>query len=1170
MTRTWSLIRLVIWVLTIAAAAGLYVAVQAQSPQVSPDLYAGLQWRNIGPFHGGRISAVAGVIGRAGTFYMGTPQGGVWKTTSAGVTWDPIFDDVTDAEGIGAIQVAPSDPNIVYVGTGDSVGGPSGNGMYRSSDAGKTWKHIGLEEALKINKLVVDPKDPNLVLASATGDATGGGSGVYRSTDGGQTWQNVLKPEGGVGTRDLEYAFDVPTVIFAATQGTSAARGGAGPPAGGAAAAGGAAPAANPARLFRSTDEGKTWAEIKSLPTYPGRISVAVAMHTNGQRIYVVGNAIDNGSGVYRSDDGGTTWKHVGNGESRVSNGQGNYGSGVWVDSQSPDIVYVASVPLYRSTDGGNTFTVFKGAPGGEDYHCMWIDPTNGQRMLLGADQGASVTLDGGETWSIWYNQPVGQFYHVWTDTRYPYWVMGAEQDTGALMTRSRGDYGRINLFDWLPLPSSEFGTVTSDPLHPEILYGVGYGAGQGGSTLIKINMASGQWGNVAPNFGADSTKYRASRDFWKRFDTAFEPTAMYVGYQCLLVTRDGAKTWTAFSPDLTTAKGQPLGPCGAPLPPAPAPAAAAGAGRRAAPATGGAPAAPAAPAGGGRGGGAGASIADFSLSTVRKGVIWTVSSNGQIYNTMDGGLHWTNVSNITDAPASVSFSTIEAGHHDVGTAYLAGRAGGQRGGAAGGAATADTNAPLIWRTHDGGRTWTKIVDGLPGDQRTGSHVNVVREDPKQKGLLFAGTETTVYVSLDDGAHWQLLRQNLPSTSIRDLVFHTDDHMNDVVIATYGRSFWVLDDMSPLRDLAAKAQAIAAAPAYLFKPGDAIRARLSANWDQPINRELPHAPNPPYGAIIYYYLSQPPRGEVTLKIFDAAGHLCRTISSTPPPPIQGALYTDYWLATPESRSLPTSVGMHRVNWDLRYDDPPAFSHDLQNQMDGAEGLTTPGPHGPQALPGTYTLKLMVDGVVYEQTVVVHNDPRVGESPAVMSALRAQHALTQLAYQGAKAAYGGNDEVAAIRAELAALRRGQLAEDVATQATALDATLGTFGGTSGGRGGRGAGGGGFGAGGRGGAQTAPNGVTSFITLNGTFNSLISVMQVGLDMGPTRAQIDTWESGCKTYNATVAAWKKAQVEELAAFNAVLTKAHLPALTVTPTKLTVQGCMFKPPATGTAKRP
>jgi photosystem II stability/assembly factor-like uncharacterized protein len=1111
-----------------------YAVAQAPPIPISPNLYEGLRWRNIGPFHGGRISAVTGVIGEAGTFYVGAPQGGVWKTTSAGATWYPIFDQVTEADSIGAIQAAPSDPNIIYVGTGDSVRGSDGTGMYKSTDAGKTWKHIGLKETTKINKLVVDPKDPNIVLASTTADPAGAG-GVYRSSDGGKTWENVLKPQGVNGTRDLEYSFDMPNVIFAATQGTGGRGFGAGP------AGRGGASAVEPAKLFKSTDEGRTWTQITTLPSYPGRISVAIAMHTKGQRIFVVGNAIENGSGVYRSDDGGATWKHVGNGEARVANGQGNYGSGVWVDSQNPDIVYVVSVPLYRSTDGGNTFTIFKGSPGGEDYHYVWIDPTNGQRMLVGCDQGATVTLDGGKTWSTWYNQPIGQIYHVSTDTHYPYWVIGAEQDTGAVMTRSRGDFGQINVFDASPLPSSEFGTITADPLHPEIIYGVGYGAGQGGSGLIKINMATGQFGNVAPNFGADSTKYRQVRDFWKRFDTAFEPSAMYVGYQCLLVTRDGAMTWSAFSPDLTTAKDQPTIACGTPAPPPPVPAA----GETPNP-------------GPGRGGAAPA-IADFSLSTAKKGVVWTVSSNGQIYNTMDAGRHWTNVTNVTDLPANAAFNIIEAGHHDAGTAYIAAtRAGG------GGAAPSTLNAPLIWRTHDGGQTWTKIVTGLPSDERNGSWVNVVREDTQQKGLLFAGTETTVYVSFDDGDHWESLRQNLPSTSIRDLVAHTDDHMNDLVIATYGRGFWVLDDMSPLRELAAKTQAIASAPAYLFKPGDAIRARIDANWDQPINREEPNAPNAPYGAIIYYHLSRPPAGEMTLQVFDAAGKLVRTISSTPPPPIRGALYTDSWVASPESRALAVNPGMHRINWDLRYDDPPSFSQDLQNQMNAIEGLVTPGPHGPHALPGTYTLKLNVDGQTYTQTLLVHNDPRSGESAAMMTALRAQNKLTQLAYQAMKDTSAGNDEVAAIRKQIAALTAGNapadLAADLKKEASALDAKLAPFGGAAGGRGGRGgAGGGGGGFGGRGGAPTAPGAVTSFTTLNGTFGSLVSLMQVGLDMAPTQAQIDTWESGCKTFNETVAAWSKMQSGDLAAFNGLLTKRNLPGLTITPTKLLAQTCTF-----------
>lgn len=1122
------------------ALAGAVCLVSGVAAQVNPDLYSGLQWRNIGPFHGGRVSAVTGVIGQPGVFYLGAPAGGVWKTTSAGVTWYPIFDQFKNVSGIGAIQVAPSDPNVIYVGTGDSVSGPSGDGMYKSTDAGKTWTHVGLEETTKINRILIDPHDPNIVVASTQGDAQRDGRGIYRTTDGGRTWQNTLKPENANGTRDLAYAFDMPDLMFATSQGSGGRGfGGGGARGGGARGRGaGAAPAPpNGTALFKSTDQGRTWAKVESLPAYNGRISVTVAMHTSGRRLYVIGGAMDGGSGLYRSDDQGATWQHMAGDDRRISNGQGGYSSGVAVDPQNPDVVYTVATAVYKSTDGGQTFICFKGAPGGEDPHVMWVDPTNGQRMFFGFDQGPAVTLDGGQTWSGYYQIPISQVYHVSTDTRYPYWVLASQQDTGSVMERSRSDQGMITVVDWSPLPSSEFGTVTADPLHPTTVYGVGYGNAQGGG-LIKINLDTGQWGNVAPTFGADGAKYRAGRDFGKEFDTAFDPQALYVGYQCLLVTRDGGQTWKAFSPDLTTAKGAPTVACGEPPPPPPAPAR----GRGAGPAAGG----------GGRGRGRGASISDFDISTVKKGVFWTVSSNGQIYNTMDGGLHWTNVSNIPDVPANTTFNTIDVGPADVGTAYVSGRIGGGRGGAAN-AGSVDTDVPLIWRTHDGGKTWTKIVTGLPSDERTGSWVNVVRADPRQRGLLFCGTETTVYVSFDDGDHWQSLQRNLPTTSIRDMVFHTHDHMNDLVVGTYGRGFWVLDDMSPLRDLAQQAQQIAAGPAYLFKPGDAIRARVSSNWDQPMNPEMPHAPNPPYGALIYYNLSQSPKGEIKLQIFDAAGQLVRTISSIPPPAITARLaYPDYWVMPPEDRALATTVGMHRINWDLRYDDPPGFNQDLVNQMNVAPGLVTPAPHGPRALPGTYTLKLLVDGKTYTQTLVVRNDPRVGQSAAVMNALRAQHRLIMRAYQGMKDSYAGDEEVAAIRAEVTALDGRHPPADVATAAKALDTKLGTFGGATAGRGGRG---GGFGRGGRGGG--ASGGVTSFRSLNSTFNTLVELNHNGLDMAPTQAQIDTWASVCKEYNATVTAWKAMQSKDLAAFNALLTKNHVQPLTVTPTKLGAVAC-------------
>ncbi|HSY37386.1 MAG TPA: hypothetical protein VK814_16660 [Acidobacteriaceae bacterium] len=1083
--------------------------------QVNPNLYLGLQWRNVGPFHGGRISSVTGVIGEPGTFYFGSPQGGIWKTTSAGVTWFPIFDQETSVDSVGAIQVAPSNPEIVYAGAGDPIGGSLGNGMWKSTDAGKTWQHIGLEDTVKITNILVDPTDPSLVIVSALGDATHHGGGVYRSTDGGQSWTPVLKTADYDGARDLQYAFDDPSVMLAATQGTNDGRGGAdnrGP-----------RPKAKPAQVFKSTDGGQTWTQIK-IPPFEGRVAVAIAMHTKGQRMFIVGNTIEHGSGLYRSDNGGVTWQHMAGKDIRISNGQGSYSSGVFVDSQNPNIVYTMSTAMYRSTDGGVSFEPFKGAPGGEDYHKLWIDPTNGKRMLVGSDQGASVTLDNGKTWSLWYTQAISQVYHVASDNQYPYKIMAAQQDTGAVEISSRGNWGQVNFTDWSPVPSSEFGVVTPDPKDPNIIYGVGYGPGGGGSGLIKINMLTGQWENVAPNFGSDSTRYTADRDFQKKFDTAFDPSALYVAYQCLLVTHDGAHSWTAASPDLTTAKGAPQVACGTSKPKT-----------QEKPAEG-APPPPPEP-----------SITDFSISRVTRGVVWTVSSNGQIYNTMDHGKVWNNVSNITDVPAHMTFNTIETGH-DVNTAYVAGRISARRGTTL--PASEDANLPFIWRTTDGGKSWSSIVNGLPRDERTGSWVNSLRVDPGQPGLLFAGTETTVYVSFDNGDHWQSLRQNLPTTSIRDLNVHTDHHQNDLIIGTYGRGFWVLDDITPLRQIAANALAVSSSSTYLFKPEDAIRARINSNWDQPFSIEVPHVPNVPYGAIVDYYLSRQPQGPIQLQVFDAHGTLVRTMSSTLPPSIDDADYPHYWVATPESRALSTHVGLNRINWNLYYEDPPALRHDLENQMNMVPGSATPGPHGPQVIPGVYTLKLTVDGQVYTRDVTVVNDPRVGQSPELMAALRTQNKLTLLSVQGMEQSYAGHEEVNAVKSQLQTLMQGSLPADVAAQAKTLDASLTKIGGA-------------MPVAGSGDARRGPpdpKALQSFFDLNNAYNSMVSMIQVGLDMAPTPTQIATWKSDCANYNRTLTAWDGMQ-PQIADFNAVLAKNNLEKIALAPSKLTSASCSFGP---------
>ncbi|MGH9418063.1 MAG: WD40/YVTN/BNR-like repeat-containing protein [Terriglobales bacterium] len=1093
------------WV--VFAWLGLSVAALAQ---VNPQLYAGVQWRNIGPWHGGRIASVAGVIQQPGVYYAGLPQGGIWKTTSAGVTWFPIFDQVRSVEGIGALAVAPSDPNIVYAGTGDATAGGNGDGIWKSTDAGKTWSHIGLEDTVKIDKIFVDPQDANLVLASTLGDEAHHGGGIYRSTDGGQTWSNVLNPAGYGGTRDLEGAYDVPKVMFAATMGQGAAR--FGPPTPGAKTL--------PAEVFKSTDEGLTWTQLTGVPVMNDRIVISVAQNTNAQRLYILGGRYQGGSGLIRSDDGGASWRHMAASDTRIV-GSG-YTAGVFTDTKNPDVVYTNSTAVYRSSDGGNSFTVFKGAPGGEDYHRMWIDPLDHNRMMIGADQGATVSLDGGKTWSLWYHEPFAQLYHVNTTNSYPYWVVGSQQDTGAVMTRDRSDWGEINVTDWSPFPSSEFGPITPDPVHPKIFYGVGYGPG-GGSGLIKINMATRQWESINPNFGVRAADYRTAGDVWKKFDTRFDPSALYVAYQCLLVTHNGGQSWSDASPDLTTAKGAPRVACGTPPPPSAAP-----------------------PSRFNRG----SAIVDFSISKAQKGVIWTVSTNGQIYNTVDGGKVWTNVSNVPDVPANFAFNTIAAGL-TPGSAYVSGRLGGRRS-TVYQTATEDGNTPWIWRTGDGGRSWTKIVAGLPSDQRSGSWVNVVLPDPQQPGLLFCGTESAVYASFDDGGHWQSLQRNMPTISIQDMVFHTYNHMSDLVIATYGRGFWIMDDTTPLRALAAHAATIAAAsPAYLFQPGDAIRARKNVNWDQPFNPEEPHSANPPYGALIYYYLSQPPSGTITLDVYDAHGSLVHSESSVAPPPVADAHYPDYWLSPPQDRSLASTAGMHRVNWDLLYNDPPAFQTDLENQMNMVEGSVTAGPHGPQVIPGEYTLKLTVDGHVYSRTLTVINDPRVGQGPQVMADLQKQNELNMDAYHAMQGAYAGHAAVAEAQTQVSALGQANPPAEVASQAKVIEAKLAAIGGRSP------AAGGGFR---RGGPAPKPGQLESFVEENNAFNALVSIVQVGMDMAPTPAQIATWENDCRHYNQTATAWNQMKTHTLVAFNQLLNQNHLQPIAVSSKPMEDPSCSVK----------
>jgi photosystem II stability/assembly factor-like uncharacterized protein len=1038
---------------------------EGPGPVASP-LLAGLRWRNLGPFRGGRVAAVTGVIGQPGVYYIGLPAGGVWKTTSAGETWFPVFDSITVASSVGSIEAAPSDPSVIYVGMGDMITGGSineGNGVYKSTDAGRTWQHLGLDDTKQIPSILVDPHDPNLVLLAAQGNVhqKSDARGVFRSTDGGKTWTKTLYVNDSTGIQKITWAADHPEIMLATTVAHYTPPT---PPQNRVGSGGGPGGSTGPTNtaLYKSTDQGLTWHEITGggLPRLFGRTSVAVAMHTNAQRMFLIGNF-----GLYRSDDGGTSWRRMDAADRRIANGQGGYNCGVYVDPQDPDVVYTINTSSYKSTDGGNSFTGFKGAPGGDDPQQMWIDPTNGRRILLGLDQGAVVTLDGGENWSSWYNQSTEQVYHVAVDNSYPYWVYASQQDAGAVRVRSRGNLGAITPLDWDPVNGWEWGTELPDPLHPDVVYASGSG-------IVKISYPSEQWIDVSPNLDP-TLKGRVTTSQPLAF-APWDQHELLAGLQYVMATTDGGAHWTKLSPDLGYAKGV--------TPPPDS--------------LRGQPGQPVAGA-----------IEALSASPLARGEIWVGTNNGLIELTRNEGKSWEYVSipNLPDSTRA-DISSIDASHLDPAEAYVAVDL----------HRTGDYH-PYLYRTRDYGRTWALIVNGLPAaaDLPSGSFARVIRGDTQKAGLLFAGTESGMYVSFDDGDHWQSLQLNLPNTSCRDLVIKG----NDLVVGTYGRGIWVLDDFSPLRQIASARE-----PVHLFAPGDAVRVRRNVGWDTPFPPEVPHALNPPDGALIYYYLAARPATDITLDVLDSAGAVVRHLSSASITPVAEAARPpepNFWLATPEP--LPTAVGTNRVNWDLRYDAPPALTHTFE--INANPGLTPPSPVGPLALPGTYTLRLIVDGKRYVQTVKVRNDPR---SPAALADLRAQHAVQMAIYHALQESWDRYHEVTAMRAAVGA-DTGVPAE-VATAAKALDSALAAVAGNPDSVRGFG----------RRGAQGPP----SFASVDAHLVRQLNGLETG-DLAPTAAMQRDYDGACADLKTAVAAWAKIDGTGLAAFNAVLTQHHLQAI-------------------------
>ncbi|HUJ31606.1 MAG TPA: hypothetical protein VLY23_10025 [Candidatus Acidoferrum sp.] len=667
---------------------------------IDPSLYSAMRWRLIGPYRAGRVSAVAGVPGNPAVYYMGTPGGGVWKTTDGGRVWKPIFDEEHVAS-IGAIAVAPSNSNIVYVGTGEQT---EGNGMYMSTDAGATWTHIGLDDTKYISAVIVDPRDPNIVIVGVLGHpilgtaAAGKARGVYKTADGGKTWTKTLYKDDFAGISDMAVDPSNPRVLYA---GMWRPRDFRAPPEPG-------KEKEQTAWIYKSTDEGSTWKQLPGtgLPANPlERVGLAVAPGDRGRRVFLIA-----APGLFRSDDAGETWRKITT-DPRITGNE--YICHVYVDPRNPDVVYVMQTTTYRSADGGQTFVAYKGAPGGDDYHVMWIDPQNSDRMFLGVDQGGIVSVDGGKSWSSWYNQPTGQFYHVTTDDQFPYIAYAAQQDSGTVAVPARSDYGEITYRDWFSIGGFEFCYIAPDPLNPNIVYSGGwYGS------VVKFDKVTGQITHVFVR----TAKYHASQMPPLVFSPQ-DPHTLYLGTQYVMKTLNGGDSWQEISPDLTQR---------------PAPTNEKNAAQRPAFAR------PAA-------------LTALAPSPVQQGVLWAGTSNGLIQRTLDDGITWQNVTP-PDFTQRTAVEILEASRHDVDTAYVA-------------AATRDDSSPWIYRTHDGGQTWQKITDGL----ERGWVARVVREDPVRKGLLYAGTENAVYVSFDDGDRWQSLQLNFPTTDVRDLAVHGND-----------------------------------------------------------------------------------------------------------------------------------------------------------------------------------------------------------------------------------------------------------------------------------------------------------------------------------------------------------------------------------------------------------
>jgi photosystem II stability/assembly factor-like uncharacterized protein len=1035
----------------LSVALLILVVSPAMAQQVNPDLFKSLHWRTIGPFRGGRTRAAVGVPSQSNVFYVAQVNGGVWKTTDYGRTWTPIFDDQPTGS-VGCIAVASSNSDIIYVGSGEGLHRPDlsvGDGLYKSTDAGKTWTHLGLRGGQQIPQIAVDPGDPDRILVAVAGHPYGPNEerGIFRSVDGGKTFEKVLYKDENTGGADVLIDPSNPNVAYASLwearegpweNGSWNGTGGG---------------------VFKSTDGGKTWQQLSGgLPVEIIQANLAISPSSTKRLFASVATPI--GVNLYRSDDSGDSWilattdprpaGRIGGGDLSVPR----------IDPKNPDIIYVASTVCWKSTDGGKTWTGFRGAPGGDDYQNVWINPNNTDVILLGSDQGAIITVNGGQTWSSWYNQPTAQLYHVNADNAFPYRLCSGQQESGSACVSSRGNDGEITFREWHPVAAQEYGYVAPDPLDPDIVYG---------GKLTRYDRRTAQAQSILPR-PFTSPGFRMVRTEPVIFSPV-DPHILYFAANTLWKTKDGGRSWEQISPDLTRKTFEVPESIGKYRSQTTAQPAQRGVIYAVAP----------------------------SFQDINR--IWVGTDDGLIHITSDGGAHWSDVTPAQLKPWQ-KVSILEASHFDKNSAY-----------AAVNTLRLDDLRPHIYRTRDAGATWTEITNGIPQNE----NVDVVREDPERKGLLFAGTERAVYVSFDDGGHWQSLRLNMAASSVRDLIVKGDD----LCAATHGRGFWILDNITPLRQLDA---GVANSAAFLFRPQTALRVRWNTNTDTPLPPDVAAGENPPDGAIIDYYVGSAASSPVTLEIKDESGQLVRRYSSADPMPTPDPMLPipAYWVRPPQK--LSNERGMQRFLWDMHY--PPVPGVRPEYPISAVYRNTAPAATSPWVMPGKYTVVLTVNGKSYEQPLAIQMDPRV-QTPT--PGLAEQFRLSKQLSDEWLALASITENARAIRRQLSDLRPRVPEGDVKVHLEALNEKVQTLVGAAG-----------PGPGGLAGAAARLTVAAATTRVRTLFNIL-----EGVDAAPTPQAISAVADVLKDSRSLQESWEAIKSQDIPALNQQLRAAGLPTI-------------------------